>query len=105
MNVPSIWMQLIIAYVGFTLLPYIIALLIKLRVFPLVALWLVVDSFEEWALANGALCRWLFIAFIAYPVVVAIFKFVRWRIEERQLTNQILATAHYWNDPNSIIDR
>lgn len=105
MNAPSIWMQLIIAYVGFTLLPYIIALLIKLRVFPLVSLWLVVDSFEEWALANGDLCRWLFIAFIAYPVIVAIFKFVCWRMEERQLTNQILATAHYWNDPNSIIDR
>ena len=69
MNAPNLWQQLLIAFIAIVSLPAVITLLIKLRVFPLVALWLIVDSFEEWALANETLCLWLFVAFVAYPVL------------------------------------
>ena len=96
MNAPNLWQQLIIAVIAIALLPTVIALLIKLRVFPLVALWLIVDSFEEWAQANETLCTWLFVAFIAYPVIVWSVKFIRWWKEEQRLKYQMLATAIPW---------
>ena len=65
MNAPNLWQQLFIAFVALASLPALIALLIKLRVFPLVAFWLIVDIFEGWAQANETMCICLFVAFIA----------------------------------------
>lgn len=96
MNAPSLWMQLLIAFVAIAALPAVTALLIKLRVFPLVALWLIVDSFEEWALANETVCLWLFVAFIAYPVLSWGFKLFRWWHEEQQCKQAMLSSAIPW---------
>lgn len=96
MNAPNLWQQLLIAFVAISALPAVIALLIKLRVFPLVAFWLVVDSFEEWALANESMCRWIFIACIAYPVLVWSFKIFRWWREEQRCRQAMLANAIPW---------
>lgn len=96
MNAPNLWQQLFIAFVALASLPAVIALLIKLRVFPLVAFWLIVDSFEGWAQANETLCIWLFVAFIAYPVLVWGFKLFRWWHEEQQWKQAMLSSAIPW---------
>lgn len=96
MNAPNLWQQLLIAFVALASLPAVIALLIKLRVFPLVAFWLIVDSFKGWAQANETLCRCLFVAFIAYPVLVWGFKLFRWWHEEQQRKQAMLSNAIPW---------
>lgn len=96
MNAPNLWQQLLIAFIAIVSLPAVITLLIKLRVFPLVALWLIVDSFEEWALANETLCLWLFVAFVAYPVLSWGFKLFRWWYEEQQCKQAMLSSAIPW---------
>lgn len=96
MNAPNLWQQLIIAFVALASLPAVITLLIKLRIFPLVAFWLIVDSFEGWAQANEILCIWLFAACIAYPVLVWGFKLFRWWHEEQQCKQAMLSSAIPW---------
>ena len=96
MGAPSLWVQILIAFFAIAALPFIIALLIKLRVFPLVAFLLVVDSFEEWALANESMCKWILIACIAYPILAWGFKIFRWWREEQQCRQAMLASAIPW---------
>ena len=93
MNAPNMWQQLLIAVVAFAALPAVVALLIKLRVFPLVVFWLVADSYEEWVMANETMCRWIFIACIVYPILVWAFKIYRWWREEQQCKMAMLARA------------
>ena len=96
MNAPSLWIQLIIAFIAIISLPTVIVLLIKLRVFPLVVYWLVVDSFEGWAQSNESLCVWIFTACIAYPVLVWGFKLFHWWREEQQCKMAMLDSAIPW---------
>lgn len=96
MNAPILWQQLLIAFIAFVSLPAVIALLVKLRVFPLVAFLLIVHSFEGWAQTNETLCLWLFVAFIAYPVLVWGFKLFRWWHEEQQCKQAMLSSAIPW---------
>ncbi len=93
MNAPGFWQQLLIAVIGIASIPYMIALLAKLRLLPLAICLLAVNIFTTWAAEHKTACVILLAVCVLYPVLTVVVKVVRWWQEERQARNYLLATA------------
>ena len=93
MNAPTLWQQLLIACIAFSLLPTVIAILAKLRILPITVYLLVADSFPELIADHKKLCLVLFVTFVAYPVLVWGWKLFRMWQEEKEAREYLLATA------------
>lgn len=93
MNAPSLWLQLLIALVAFSLLPTILAILAKLHILPLAVYLLIADSFPEWIADHWKVCSVLLILFVADPILTWGRKlYIRWK-EEQEARAYLLATA------------
>lgn len=93
MSAPPIWLQLLIALVAISLVPTVIAILAKLRILPITVYLLVADSFPELIADHKKLCLVLFVAFVAYPVLMWGRKLFQLWKEERDAREYLLATA------------
>lgn len=90
----NMWQQLLIVLGVLAALPLAITILWKLRLLPL-ALDFVSTRlfFPKWAAANERTCIILFAACVLFAVVMWIVKIVRWRREEIERQNDLLARA------------
>lgn len=93
MNAPTLWQQLLIAFIAIALTPTVIAILAKLRILPITVYLLVADSFPNLIADHKKLCLVLFVAFVAYPVLMWGRKLFRLWQEEREAREYLLATA------------
>ncbi len=93
MNAPTLWQQLLIAALGIASIPYVIALLAKIRLLPLTIYLLSVNSFTTWAAEHRILCIVLFALSVLYPILTVIAKIRVWRREEIEARNYLLRTA------------
>lgn len=93
MNAPSFWQQIIIALLGIASVPYVLALLAKLRLLPLTVYYLSVNIFSTWAGEHRALCIVLLALCVLYPVGTVVLKIVHWRKEELEARAYLMSTA------------
>ena len=93
MSAPTLWQQLLIAFVAFSLLPTVIAILAKLRILPITVYLLIADSFPGLIADHRKLCNILIVVFIAYPVLMWVRKLFQLWKEERDAREYLLATA------------
>lgn len=93
MNAPTLWQQLLIAFIAISLIPTVIAILAKLRILPITVYLLVADSFPELIADHKKVCLALFVAFIAYPALMWGRKLFQLWKEERDARDYLLATA------------
>ncbi len=93
MKAPALWQMMILALLFLASIPYLIALLAKLRILPLTVFLLVADSFDQWAAENKTLCIVLLALCVLYPVLTVVTKMIRWRQEEEAAKAYLLATA------------
>ncbi len=93
MNAPSVWQQIVIALVGIASVPYVLALLVKIRLLPLTVYLLSVNIFTAWTAEHRTLCIVLLALCVLYPVGTVVLKIVQWRQEELEARAYLMSTA------------
>lgn len=93
MSAPTLWQQLLIAFIAIALTPTVIAILAKLRILPITVYLLVADSFPNLIADHKKVCLVLFVAFLAYPALMWGCKLFQLWKEERDAREYLLATA------------
>lgn len=93
MKAPDLWLQILIAYIGFSLLPTVIAILAKLRILPLCVYLLIADSYPKLIADHKALCTFLLVVFVAHPILTLIRKIYGYWKAEQEARAYLLTTA------------
>ena len=99
MNAPSLWVQLLIAFLGIAALPAVIAMLAKIHLLPLAVSILLLYGAPTWAAEHRTGLIIALILSVVYPLLVLGSKTYRWWQEERYLRGRLLATAVSLNFP------
>jgi len=97
MNAPTIFQQLVIAFVGIASIPLVVAILAKIHLLPLSVYLLAVNSFPAWTQQRQTGCTVALILCIAYPALMWGAKIYRRWQEERYWRGYLLATAQKLN--------
>lgn len=97
MNAPTIFQQLVIAFIGIASIPLVVAILAKIHLLPLSVYLLAVNSFPAWAQQRQTGCTVALILCIAYPALMWGAMLYRRCQEERYWRGYLLATAQKLN--------
>lgn len=86
--------QLAIVFLILASLPLAVTILWKLRLLPLVLCIAATELFfPKWAASHETACLCLLAASVLFAVLAWVFQIRRWRQEQRNIENRLLATA------------